>query len=335
MVAAAMIATTGYVGGAQSPAAPREAAIGIIPAASRVCPGQSVAVKYVEHFPDGSQVNLAASDVRQTARSADETATMNRDGSWQTNADPLRSVATGVRLSVSLARDTSVRGDTVVAPSYDCLRTDVALPLATRFDDATAYVRLGKFASPFYDSVVVAVVEIDTRVMGIRVLSPKEIRSGAIKVFAPGSAGASGRAGRPGADGIDCSNGDDGEEGFPGSPGVAGRQVNIITQEGAAWLADLVAVSNPGGRGGAGGAGGHGGAAKGGPASARGSSSTACRARSGRPGRQGAPGPNGAPGEPPKVTSVLPQLLWPGSPVWSDATAKRALEALMAYEQKR
>jgi hypothetical protein len=333
MLSAVMLVTRAVFAAAQS-STPREATIGVIPSASRVCPGQSVAVKYVEHLPDGSQVNLAASDVRQMARSSDESATMNRDGSWQTNADPLRSVATGFHLFVSLARDTSVRGDTIIAPSHDCLRTEVRLPPATRFDDATAYVRLGTFASPFYDSLVVAVVEIDSRAMGVGVLSPKEMRSGAIKVFAPGSAGASGRAGRPGADGIDCSNGDDGEDGFPGGPGIAGRQVNVITQEGAAWLADLVAISNPGGRGGSGGAGGHGGAAKAGPASGRGSS-TACRTRSGRPGRQGAPGPNGAPGEPPKVTSVLPQLLWAGSPIWSDAMAKRALEALIAFEQKR
>jgi hypothetical protein len=35
------------------------------------------------------------------------------------------------------------------------------------------------------------------------------------------------------------------------------------------------------------------------------------------------------------VTSVIASLLWPGSPIWSDAAAKRAIERLMAYDQTR
>ena len=340
-LALVLLATRGGLGSAQSSSAvrsgQREATISVIATASRVCPGQSIEAKYVEHLPDGSQTNLLARDVRQIAGPDDASATMGRDGSWQTTADPLRTIATGFHLLVSLARDTSVRGDTVVAPSYDCLRAEVRLPAADQTNDATAYVRLGIFATPFYDSVVVAVVELETRPIAITVLSPREMRTGAIKLSAPGSNGAPGRGGRPGADGIDCSNGDDGEDGLPGGAGMPGRPVTIITQEGSPWLANLVAVSNPGGRGGAGGVGGRGGMVKSGStrASGRGSSSTACRARSGRSGRQGAPGPNGDPGEPPRVTSVLAQLLWSGSPIWSDAGAKRALEALMAFEQKR
>jgi hypothetical protein len=330
-------AQTASLAGVASNATPRAASISVVPQASRVCPGQGIGVKYVERLADGSQTSLSPSDIRQIGRGEDQAATMSRDGSWQTSADPLRSVASGFRLSVSLAGDTSVRGDTVVAPSYECLRTEVRLPPTSLTDDAAAYVRLGTFASRFYDSIVVAVVELETRPVGIAVLSPKELRSGVIKIFAPGSNGGAGRGGRPGADGIDCANGDDGEDGSPGGPGMPGRRVALITQEGSPWLADLVAVSNPGGRGGAGGAGGRGGMARSGPGggSGRGASSTTCRARSGRQGRQGAPGPNGDPGEPPRVTSVLPQLLWSGSPIWSDAAAKRALEALMAYEQKR
>ena len=312
------------------------ATIAVVPQSSRVCPGEPIRAKYVEHLPDGTQVNLSPSDVRQVADSLESGATLDHDGSWRTSTHPLASVL-GFRLSVTLARDSSIRGDTVVAPSYHCLRTEVRLPPTNRTDDGPAYVRLGIFASPFYDSIVVAVVELESRPVSIAVLSPNEMRSGVIKLSAPGSSGAPGRGGRPGADGVDCSNGDDGEDGLPGGAGMSGRQVTIITQEGSPWLANLVAVSNPGGRGGAGGAGGRGGIAKSGPtaASGRGSSSTTCRARNGRPGRQGAPGPNGDPGEPPKVTAVLPQLLWSGSPIWSDAGARRALEALIVLQQKR
>lgn len=319
----------------RSAAAQRPASISVVPQVSRVCPGQQIAAKYVEHFPDGSQAALSASDVKQSGRPDDQSAVMGRDGSWQTSADPLRSVAGGFHLVVSLARDSSIRGDTVVAPSYDCLRTEVRLAPASRSDDGTAYVRLGVFESPFYDSIVVAVIELQARPMAVAVLSPKEMRSGVIKLFGPGNNGAPGRAGRPGADGIDCANGDDGEDGLPGGAGMSGRPVTIIAQEGAPWLANLVAVSNPGGRGGDGGAAGRGGLAKGGASSPSGRGSSACRARNGRSGRQGTPGPNGDPGEPPKVTSVLSQLLWSGSPIWSDPNAKRELERLMALEQKR
>ena len=75
-----------------------------------------------------------------------------------------------------------------------------------------------------------------------------------------------------------------------GSLGQPGGNVDIIVQDGSRWLADLVAVSNPGGRGGAGGAPGAGGRASSTP---RQPGST-CNARAGRPGKPGRPGPRRA-----------------------------------------
>jgi hypothetical protein len=344
LVAATLVAARGGTAAAQSSGgaaasatAAREATISVIPQATRVCPGQSIHVKYVERLPDGTQTDLSAGDVKPRAPSDFDAATMNRDGSWQTNADPLRSVATGFRLSVSLARDSTVRGDTVVAPSYDCLAPVIRLPATGMREASTAYVRLGTFRTPFYDSVVVAVVEIDTRVMAVSVLSPMATHAGAIKIAAPGGKGSPGRNGRTGMDGSDCSNGDDGEDGLPGDRGWPGRAVNIIVEQGARWLADIVTVSNPGGPGGQGGKGGNGGmpsVTRSTPTSGRGAGSSTCRPRSGRPGRTAPNGPDGPAGDAPKITSVLPQLLWSGSPIWSDAAARQSIEALMAFEAK-
>lgn len=323
------------VHGVLSAQAMRQATISIAPVAG-VCPGRQVEATYTEHFPDGSQVKLSARDVRQLTPGGGDSTAVARDGSWQTNPDPMRSVLTGFLLSASLARDSSVRGDTVARPSYDCPHDVIKLPASDRFHFTHAYVRLGTFRTPFYDSVVVAVVEMDGGVLGVRVLSPAEMRSGAIKIAALGKAGAAGHSGSSGSAGGDCSNGEQGTDGDPGEPGQPGGQVDIIVQEGSLWLANLVAVSNTGGRGGRGGEGGAGGPA-GAQASRTGSGAggASCRPRPGRPGRSGAQGPDGEPGQPPKVTSAPVPLLWTGSPIWSNPIAKRALDGLMAYEPKK
>jgi len=311
----------------------REASISILPKMSRACPGQQIEASYVEHFPDGSQITLPPRDVRQLASPDGDSVTTARDGYWQTSADPMRSVLTGFRLFAALARDSSVRGDTVVPPSNDCPHEVINLPSSDRFHFTHAYLRLGTFRTPFYDSVVVAVVELDGRAVGARILPPGQMRSGAIRVSAPGKNGAAGRAGRIGLAGSDCSNGEQGEDGDPGEAGQPGGQVDIITQQGSEWLADLVAVSNPGGRGGKGGEGGSGGLAA--SRTGSGPGGATCRPKPGRPGRPGAQGSDGEPGQSPKVTSVLVPLLWSGSPIWSNPAAKRAIEGLLAYEPKR
>ena len=307
-------------------------AIAILPQASRVCPGQPIDVRYSARFADGSQRALRPSDITPVVRGgADAEVEPRPDGNWLTNADPMRSVLTGFRLSVTLAGDSSVRGDTVVAPSYECSHTAINLPSSDRFNHTTAYVRLGTFATPFYDSVVVAVVEVEGRAPIVTILAPNQMHSGAIKVSAPGKNGAPGRAGRIGSEGGPCANGEQGEDGEPGEPGEAGGEVDIIMQDGSPWLAGLVAVSNPGGKGGAGGAGGRGGTA--GPSGRQGGggSCSTKAGRSGRPGRPSTDGPAGAS----RVTSVISQLLWSGSPIWSDLAARRAIEGLTNYDPKR
>jgi hypothetical protein len=230
-----------------------------------------------------------------------------------------------------LASDTSVRADTTVVPTYECIHTSIELPASDQFHPTAAHVRLGTFATPFYDSVVVAVVETGDGAPIVTLLGPSRMHSDAIKIHAPGKAGRAGRAGHGGADGQPCVNGENGDDGERGEPGQPGGSVDIIVQNEAPWLANLVAVSNPGGRGGAGGPGGAGGR----PATASRQSGGACTSRAGRAGRMGEPGLDGPAGFPPRTTYVISSLLWPGSPIWTDAATRQAVEALIAYDAKR
>jgi hypothetical protein len=321
-----------------SPAAPAHtdvSSLTVLPKQARVCPGQQIVVDYLGRRADGSRVELAPGDVSPVSPASrgegDAEAEPRNDGTWRTSADPMRSVLTGFRLSVALARDTSVRADAVVAPSYECSHTAIVLPTSDRYQLTTAHVRLGTFATPFYDSVVVAAVELEGHAPTLTVLGPREMRPGAIRIVAPGRNGAPGRAGRPGADGGSCANGEQGDDGDPGEAGQPGGNVDIIVQDGSRWLADLVAVSNPGGRGGAGGAPGAGGRANSGPRQA----GATCSTRAGRAGKPGRAGPDGPAGSSPRVTSVISELLWSGSPIWNDALARRAIEGLTQFDANR
>lgn len=314
-----------------SPAQPHGAprAISILPGVARACAGDLIPAQYAVRYADGTTATLGRDDLSMLVRRADA-ADPRPDGSWLTAANPLYAAYAGYRLSAFLAADTTVHADTVVLPAPVCHHNPISIGTSGRFDVRSAHVRLGVLATPFFDSVVVAVVEPDGGPPIASVLTPSEIQSGAIRILAPGKNGKDGRGGKRGDNGDECESGTPGDDGEPGEPGEGGGQVNIIVQTDAPWLAQLVAVSNPGGRGGSGGAGGQGGAA-----GLRGRSRAGCNPRMGRAGRNGAPGPAGAAGPQPQTTTVLFALLWPGSPIWSDALAHRALDALMEYTSQR
>lgn len=307
----------------------------ILPGSARACPGDVISARYVAGLGDGSRVSLSREEVASLTLTG-LAAQPRGDGTWKTSANPMASIADGFRLSASLVSrngsDSLVHGDTVVVPTYDCLRSaPIELrPISRSEDNVKAYVRLGVLPTPFYDSMVVAVVEVDGREPIVRVLGPKEMRPGAIRVDAPGKPGKPGTAGQPGADGDACSNGGNGEDGEPGQPGSPAGEVDIIIQGEAAWLADLVAVTNVGGKGGAAGPGGRGGRA--GAVIAK-SGAGPCRPLAGKPGRNGPPGADGLTGRPPRTTRVPLSLLWSNSPIWADSTARSALDALMKYKK--
>ena len=317
------------LGGPESKLVTFARGLDILPASPRACPGELIASTYQVRIAGGSILPLTESDVAALIRHA-VAAEPARNGGWQMSTDVLASATSGFRLFVALGRDTTVRGDTVVVPTYGCRATLWELGPGGPYSARNAYVRLGKLATPFYDSAVVAVFEAPGRGPAVSMLGPADLHHGAIRINAAGTNGTAGRQGHRGENGSECADGEDGGDGDPGQDGGPGGQVDIIVQAGSEWLADLVSVSNAGGRGGAGGTGGAGGAAG---APARGSNAV-CTPKAGRPGRSGSPGRDGEPGIRPQVKSVPLALLWPGSPIWSDSTARRALSELIQYTVK-
>src|SRR5215831_13385027 len=315
------------LGGADSKLITFARGLNVLPASSRACPGQVVGAKYEVRIAGGANLPLTESDVATLIRRG-TAAEPSRNGEWQTSADPLASAATGFRLSAALARDTTVKGDTVLVPRYGCRPATWDLgggPVGQQ-----AHVRLGTLRTPFYDSVVVAALEVSGRAPVVALLGPDNWHQGAIRVNAAGKDGRAGSRGGAGEMGSECSPGGDGGDGGDGQDGGAGGHVDIIVEAGSQWLADLVSVYNPGGHGGDGGAAGAGGAP--GP-SPRGSEKT-CSPRPGRAGRPGAHGRDGVSGGPPVVTSVPLSLLWSGSPLWSDSTLRSTLSELIASTVK-
>jgi hypothetical protein len=307
-------------------------ALTIAPAVARACPGDIVAAQYVARYQDGSSATLGRDAIATLIRRGDAV-DARPDGSWEAASEPVYAAFTGYRLSASLAADSMIRADTTLAPAAQCRHLPIELGTSGRNDTKSAHVRVGTLITPFFDSVVVAVVEVEGKLPTSIVLTPGEMRSGVIRVNAPGANGRPGRGGRRGDNGDECQSGDSGEDGDPGEPGDFGGHVDIIVQADAPWLANLVAVSNPGGRGGRGGQGGQGG--QGGSAGSRTRSKGNCSPKPGRPGRSGHDGPDGAAGPPPKTTTVPFSLLWRGSPIWSDGPARHALEQLMQYTAQR
>jgi hypothetical protein len=316
------------LGGPESRLASFARGLNIRPASPRACPGEVVAATYEVRIDGGAVLPLTESDVSALVRKA-VAAEPARNGGWLASVDPLASANSGFRLSAALGRDTTVRGDTVVVPTYGCRRTQWDARPSGPFPEKV-YVRLGTFATPFYDSIVVAVLEVAGRIPSVTILGPGEIGRGTIRINAGGANGAAGRPGLRGETGAECADGGDGRDGDDGRDGVPGGEVDIIVQAGSEWLADLVSVSNPGGHGGAAGAGGSGGS----PGPIPRSPSASCSPKAGHPGRSGTPGRDGEPGLRPRVTSVPFALLWSGSPLWSDSASRRVLSELIQYTAK-
>jgi hypothetical protein len=312
------------LGGAESKLVSFARGLNVRPASPRVCPGEIVAATYEVRIAGGTILPLTESDIASLVRRGVAVEPW-RNGGWQTSRDVLASAATGFRLVAALGRDTTVKGDTVIVPTYGCRAAVWELSAGGPFNARQAYVRLGTLKTPFYDSVVVATFEVPNSAPVVTVLGPGQWHSGAIRVNATGTNGSSGRAGHQGENGSECADGGDGGDGDDGQDGGPGGQVDVIVEAGAPWLADLVSVTNPGGHGGEAGRAGPGGS----PGAVPRGSDKACTPKAGRPGRPGKRGRDGISGLRPKVTSIPLSLLWSGSPVWSDSTARATLSALV------
>lgn len=332
-----LLAATACASGSSSSASPAPAPVqagsfadvrrlALLPRSPSVCPGELIPARYEATRADGARLEVTPADLSKFYRSADA-ADPRDDGGWQTAANPFASVISGFALRVVLRADTAIHADTVVVPSYSCAKTtfDASRSIGPSF------VRLGVFATPFHDSIVVAAFEVAEQPPVMVILGPAELKPGVIRVDASGRQGARGQNGRRAPDTQPCQNGADGENGGDGGDGGMGRQVDIIVQSDAPWLVDLVRVVNPGGRGGDGGTGALGGRAN----TSGGGRAGSCASRPGRNGRSGRPGSHGGPGPRPRVLNVLPSMLWSGAPIWSDTQTRYALQKLIDYTAKK
>src|SRR5262249_25220324 len=159
----------------------------------RACPGDVIETTYEVRIAGGTNLPLTESDVASLVRRS-AAAEPSRNGNWQTNSDGLAS-AKGFRLSAALGRDTSVRGDTLIVPDYGCRPVMWDLRGARTVD--AAHVRLGVVATPFYDSVVVAVLERSGHAPVTALVGPRQMRAVAIHINATGADGRPGRPGQP------------------------------------------------------------------------------------------------------------------------------------------
>lgn len=254
-----------------------------------VCPGNTIWASYDAVLDDGSVIPFATQYDADSPprlhmvflRRTSAAARPRRDGGWDTDPDPVKSAVSGFRLSVSLIADPSLEAEEVVAPEYSCMRSAFSFkgPRGRVGQNGgpgpDITVRIGALASPFYDSLIVAGIEVGAAPPFYVFGRPGEIPPlDWVVVESRGGQGGRGAAGSPGAkgakgtDGCPAGRGGAGGAGGNGGPGGAGGlggRITIIAPTEQPLLAGLVdAYSNggdggPGGPGGAGGPGGDGG----------------------------------------------------------------------------
>jgi hypothetical protein len=147
-------------------------------------------------------------------RRTSEEARPRRDGGWDTDPDPLTSAVTGYRLSVSLIANPSLVAEETIAPEYSCLRTAFSFKSPPGRTGQTGgpgpdvMVRIGSLASPFYDSLIVAGIEVGAAPPVYVFGHPRDIPP--LDWLVVGSRGGSGGRGVAGAPGEEGAKGTDG-----------------------------------------------------------------------------------------------------------------------------
>lgn len=294
------------------------------------CPGTHFGVEFVAKLKDGStcsNVNADTGCMNQKDTVIDP-AVLRLSGSngrvqgqgWVTDADPLKTADTGVRLRGWLEQ--VFNGQTVksmvneidLKPVYQCKEQANYTPGNGREDGTNGgagpaiTIAITTLSTPFYADA--ALIRVESGTMREYFISPSADKP--IRITAGGQPGAQGVRGTPGTDGQagaaaggDCQNGGNGTDGTAGGAGGKGGDggpgatIKVILDEtNADKLKGRLLIANPGGapgEGGFGGPGGHGGA--GGLAGAKPANApTDCNPTAGTPGKDGSDGARGARG---------------------------------------
>ncbi len=316
-----------------------------------VCPGNTIWASYDAVLDDGAVIPFSTQYddddppplhmvfLRRTSQEARP----RGDGGWDTDPDPLKSAIDGFRLDVSMIARPSLTVEEMVAPEYSCMRTAISFKGprgragAPGGPGPDVTVRIGALATPFYDSLIVAGVEVGAAPPFYVFGHPRDVppldwlvvesRGG------PGGRGVPGDAGVKGANGADgCPAGQGGAggaggNGGPGGAGGPGGRISIIAPAEQPLLAGLVDAYSQAGEGGPGGAGGEGG--QGGDGGKGGAGARRCD-----DGEPGAAGPVGAEGQegPPGNPGLRPQVF---TVQWDQVFDERSLWPLLEFNRAR
>lgn len=317
-------------GPAQAQIDPRNVAdLKIRPASGQAlfCPGAAFGVEFVAKLKDGSTCsNLnAESGCMNQKNTVIDPQVLRLSGSsgqvqgqgWVTDADPLKTADTGVRLRGWLEQVLngqtykSVETQLDLKPVYECKDHADYSPNNGRADGtngaagAMITVAITTLSTPFYPDA--ALVRVESGTMREYFISPSADKP--IRITATGQPGARGKQGYSGANGKagdaapgECKNGTDGMNGLAGGPGGrggdggAGATIKVILDDSNPdKLRGRLLIANPGGAPGEGGLGGPGGqGGVGGAAGAKPANAAAdCAPKSGNSGQNGANGSNG------------------------------------------
>ncbi|HMY15491.1 MAG TPA: hypothetical protein PKA58_04135 [Polyangium sp.] len=327
-IAAAQPILTGC-GPSQAQIDPRNVAdLQIRPASGQAlfCPGAHFGVEFVAKLKDGttcSNLNEESGCMNQKNTVIDP-AVLRLTGSngkvdgqgWVTDADPLKTADSGVRLEgwleqvINGQNQLSKKASLDMKPVYECMSAANYSQSNGRNDGtngaagAAITIAITSLSTPFYPDA--ALVRVESGTMREYFISPSADKP--IRITAAGQPGAQGRPGTNGTNGnsgtagAECKNGTDGTDGTAGiaggrgGDGGAGATIKVILDEGNPdKLKGRLLISNPGGAAGEGGMGGQGGVGgTGGPAGTKPANAASdCNPQSGKSGQNGVNGPNG------------------------------------------
>lgn len=287
----------------------------------RACPGGLIQANYEALLADQSLVPFSRTyDKKYPPRlhvvfleRTSPDAVPQEDGDWVASPDPLATVNTGFRLTATMFAKSTITRTLIIPPDYGCMRhsfgfigeAGAAGQPGNNGPDVT--VRLAVLASPFYDKLFVAGIQVGLAppfyVLGDATNLPPaawlqiESRGGRGGAGVQGPAGTDGTAGAAGCPAQAGGPGGNGGYGAPGGQGGRGGRISVIVPIDNPLLAGLVDAHSPGGSGGPGGPGGAGGRGGAGGKGGTDASNRRCAdASDGSPGQTGPGGPTGAEG---------------------------------------
>ncbi len=261
----------------------RMESIEMVSSSRAVCPGESIDIEYYAVMDNGTRIPFETR-YNEDAPPMLHVVMLNRysrdaipheNGSWRANRDPLRTAMNGFELNALLKVNPSISGSEVLEPEYSCVRNSFTFsgPSGSRGqaggNGLDVVVRLAILSSPFVERLLVTAIEVEQAPPIFALFDADRVSSADwLEIISRGGRGGKGVRGEPGVKGPAGRDGCPGGKGAPGGAGGVGGpggsggrggRVTVIVSDAEPFLAGLVDVEVPGGRGGQPGEGGPGG----------------------------------------------------------------------------